>query len=445
VASLSKLATLYFEISDYTKAEELFLQALQIRQKTLGSEHPDTVLSINNLAFLYLETGQFDKSESLFQQALEIEEKIRGSDHPDTAWIRSNLGLLYLNLRDYAKAEPLLERALQSQKQGLGPQDPAIAMTLDYLGRLYIEKADYAKAEQLLQEALGIQQKVSDPRNTLAAVSLTNLAALYLSMGDYATAESLLEQSFEINRKLVGLEHPFTLRYLGDLALTKFELGKLAEAKELAGIKAAAELDFVSKILSFTSEQQRLAFLANFDPYQLFAILDASEADLAAAVLHYKGSVLDSVIEDRRVAEASQDGENRILLDHLKKDKQRLGTLPLQAPQKASAETFDQIRRLEEAIQQTESQLALHVASLGQTRQAFGLTIEQIKSAIPDTSVLVEYVRYGYYLGKGRSEPRHAASVFLSKGAPLWIPLGKAADIEGASATLSNLGSTSFR
>jgi hypothetical protein len=66
----------------------------------------------------------------------------------------------------------------------------------------------------------------------------------------------------------------------------------------------------------------------------------------------------------------------------------------------------------------------------GQTRQAFGLTIEQNKSAIPDKSVLVEYVRYGYYLGKGRSESRYAASGLLSKGAPLWIPLGKAADIE---------------
>jgi tetratricopeptide (TPR) repeat protein len=471
VTSLSKLATLYFEISDYAKAEELFLQALQIRQKTLGSEHPDTVLSIDSLAFLYLETGQFSKSESLFQQALKIEQKIRGPDHPDTAWILSNSGLLYLNLRDYAKALPLLERALQSQKQGLDSQNPAIAMTLDYLGRLYIEKADYAKAEPLLQEALGIQQKVLGPR-PVTAVSLTNLAALYLDMddyvkakpllqqaleiqkkilgpinplaavglynlaimnvrtGDYATAEPLLEQSFEMNRKLLGLEHPFTLRYLGDLALTKFELGKLVEAKELAKIKAPAELDFVSKILSFTSEQQRLAFLANFDPYQLFALLDSSEADLAAAVLHYKGAVLDSVIEDRRIAEASQDGEDRVLVDHLQKDKQQLGTLLLQNPQKASPETSEHIQRLEEAIQQTESQLALHVASLGQTRQAFALTVGQIKSAIPDKSVLVEYVRYGYYLGKGRSEPRYAASVFVSKGAPLWIPLGKAADIE---------------
>jgi len=77
-----------------------------------------------------------------------------------------------------------------------------------------------------------------------------------------------------------------------------------------------------------------LAFLANFDPYQLFALLDFSEADLAAAVLHYKGTVLDSVIEDRRRAEASQDGENRKLLEHLEKCNQELGVLLLQTHKK---------------------------------------------------------------------------------------------------------------
>jgi CHAT domain-containing protein len=85
---------------------------------------------------------------------------------------------------------------------------------------------------------------------------------------------------------------------------------------------------------------------------------------------------------------------------------------------------------LEETVQQAEGQLALKVASPDQSRQAFGLAIGQIESVIPDNTILVEYVRYGYYLGKGRSEPRYAASVLLSGGSPLWIPLGKAADIE---------------
>ena len=41
-----------------------------------------------------------------------------------------------------------------------------------------------------------------------------------------------------------------------------------------------------------------------------------------------------------------------------------------------------------------------------------------------------EYLRYGQYLGKGQSEERYGAIVLFSKSAPLWIPLGKANEIE---------------
>ena len=40
-------------MGEYAKAEPLFQEALQIRQKVLGPEHPDTAQSLNNLAGLY--------------------------------------------------------------------------------------------------------------------------------------------------------------------------------------------------------------------------------------------------------------------------------------------------------------------------------------------------------------------------------------------------------
>jgi hypothetical protein len=54
-----------------------------------------------------------------------------------------------------------------------------------------------------------------------------------------------------------------------------------------------------SKILSFGSEDQRLAYLHLLDPYTLFAALGESDSSLADAVLDYGAVVLDSVIEDR--------------------------------------------------------------------------------------------------------------------------------------------------
>ena len=95
--------------------------------------------------------------------------------------------------------------------------------------------------------------------------------------------------------------------YLDNLGYIKFQLGLVEEAKDLAHLKAKAELTLVSKVFSFTTEQQRLAYANEFDPYDIFVLLKGSDVELATAILRYKGAVLDSVVEDRLVAEASRD------------------------------------------------------------------------------------------------------------------------------------------
>ena len=70
-----------------------------------------------------------------------------------------------------------------------------------------------------------------------------------------------------------------------------------------------------------------MAYLDIFNPYSLFAILRGTETDLAAAVLRYKGVVLDSIVEDRLLAEASQGSEDQKLVEQLNLDKRQLGQL----------------------------------------------------------------------------------------------------------------------
>ena len=88
------------------------------------------------------------------------------------------------------------------------------------------------------------------------------------------------------------------------------------------------------------------------------------EADLAAAVLRYKGVVLDSIVEDRLLAEASDGSEDQKLVEQLNLDKRQLGQLLLQPAQKLSAETNQRIETLEGEVEKIESQLAQHVAGL---------------------------------------------------------------------------------
>jgi CHAT domain-containing protein len=140
--------------------------------------------------------------------------------------------------------------------------------------------------------------------------------------------------------------------------------------------------------------------------------------------------VLDSIIEDHLLAQSSQGSEDQMLVEQLNLDKSELGQLFLQPVQRLSAEANQRIEALEAEVEKIESQLARHVSGLGQTRQAVGMSFEQVQPSIPNDGALIEYLRYLNYLGKNQWEPRYGAIVLFSKGAPLWIPLGKANEIE---------------
>ena len=56
-------------MDEYAKAEPLYQEALQIRQKVLGSEHPDTATSLNNLGMLYQAYGRVRQSRAALSRS----------------------------------------------------------------------------------------------------------------------------------------------------------------------------------------------------------------------------------------------------------------------------------------------------------------------------------------------------------------------------------------
>ena len=430
VDDLYNLGVLYQQTGEYAKAESLFQDALRIRQRALGPEHPDTAQTLGSLAALYWEMGEYDKAKSLDQEVLRIRRKVLGPEHPDTAQSLNDLAGTYWAMGEYAKAEPLFQESLRIYEKVLGPEHLDTTYTLFNLGALYHVIGEYAKAEPLEQEALRIRQKVLGPEHPDTALSLFNLGSLYQSMGTYDKAEPLEQEALRIRRKILGPQHPYVAASLDNLAYCEFDLGRIDEATALARQESAAELTILSKIFSFTTEQQRLAYLDIFHPYSLFPFLRGTETDLAVAILRYKGVVLDSIVEDRLLAEASHGSEDQKLVEQLNANRRQLGQLLLQPAPKLSAGTNQRIEVLEGEVDKIESQLAQRVGGLGQTRHALGVSLEQVQSTIPDDGVLIEYLRYLDYLGQEKWEPRYGAMVLLAKGAPLWIPLGNANEIE---------------
>jgi len=428
---------LYDTMGDYAKAEPLLQQALKIMEKTPGPDHPNTANCLNDLALLYLDLRDYAKAEPLLQRALKIYEKARGLDHPDTANCLINLAGLYEDMRDNAKEEPLILRALEINGHVLGTNHPATATCLTYLARMKESKGEYAKAEPLFQQALNIRERALGADNPFTAMSVNNLAHLYWCQGDYTNAERLFRRALKIDETVLGLDNPETLARLDNLSCALLDLGRISEALELLVKEGRGRLKMLGNILSFASEQQRLDYQSRLQNicYSLIATV-GSAPPIAAALFCNKGVVLDSLLEDRLITLASQNPQDRAVIDQLRVAKQRLTQLLLERPKDLSGQSLQNRLamqgELSQDVEQMESALARHVTGLGHARRALITTVAEVQAAIPAQASLIEFLRYDHYQGSNTWEMRYGAIVLGASGEPQWVGLGSAEDIENS-------------
>ena len=82
--SMANLAMTYWNQERWKEAEELQVKALEIRQRVLGKEHPDTLISVHNLAFLFKRQGRDGEATALMEDCIRMRKRVLGPDHPDT-------------------------------------------------------------------------------------------------------------------------------------------------------------------------------------------------------------------------------------------------------------------------------------------------------------------------------------------------------------------------
>jgi len=232
VDSLTMLAWIYYAEGKYSQAKQFSEQALTIRKKVLGPEHPDTASSLSQLAVIYRKQGNYPLAEQFHQQSLEIFIQKKGLESADTAFGLQNLAGLYRTQRKFAQAESLAQKALAIREKILGFEHPDTAFSLTTLAQLYQTQGKYGQAEQLYQRALKIREKILGPEHPSVAFIFNNLARLYQTQGKYGQAEQLYQRALEIYEQTVG----------SDTADTAFTLDRLAKLYRTQGKNEQAEL-----------------------------------------------------------------------------------------------------------------------------------------------------------------------------------------------------------
>jgi tetratricopeptide (TPR) repeat protein len=177
----------------------------------LGNENTDVAENVNDLAMTLRrkETNEANAQvEAYYREALAIRQKLFGGDHPAIASNLTSLGVfLHANKRDYAAAEPLLRQAVDMNRRLLDEEHPELAISMNNLALLLRDEGKYEEAEPLFRQVVAIDRKIFGEEHPVVAVNLNNYANLLQRKGDYAGAESMYRQALALKRKAYPKGH----------------------------------------------------------------------------------------------------------------------------------------------------------------------------------------------------------------------------------------------
>ena len=119
----------------YGPAIRLHQQALAERERTLGSDHSETLRSCTGLANSFYAAGHFQMAMELFLETLERRSRTLGPEHPDTLRSRGSLGNCYHAIGDYQTAVRMHGQTLTIRERVLGPDHPSTQASRNNLAK----------------------------------------------------------------------------------------------------------------------------------------------------------------------------------------------------------------------------------------------------------------------------------------------------------------------
>ena len=227
---LHQIGYLNYYQGNYESALEWFQKALRIRERILGTGHPDTASTYHNIADVYWAQGNYNSALNWYQKALCIRERVLGTDHPDTTTAYNDIAVVYYELRDYDSALEWFQKALRIREHILGTEHPYTATTYHNIGQIYHEQGNYDSALKWCQKALRIRERVLGTEHPDTATTYNSIALIYDAQGDYDSALEWFQKALRIFERILGTEHPSTATIYHNIGTLYFEQGDFREA-----------------------------------------------------------------------------------------------------------------------------------------------------------------------------------------------------------------------
>jgi len=205
--------------------------ALELRQRDLGDEDPETLTSMNEMGRLLMARGRPDEAERCFRDALDGRRRILGEDHRDTLTSVNNMGFLLQTKGKLAEAEACLREAVEKMRRTLGDDHVDTLSSITNLGALLLEQGKPRDAEPYYREAMEGRRRILGDDHPLTLLSINNMSYLLQQLGDLDGAEAYRREALEGRRRVLGNDHPETLTSINNMGFLLQLRGMLDEAE----------------------------------------------------------------------------------------------------------------------------------------------------------------------------------------------------------------------
>lgn len=194
IQSLNYIGVAYRNLSNYTKAFEKYLEALNLAEKTGDAEQRGYALI--NLGNLYWYQTNYQGAIRYFIQGLDQSQEL--ANRRMMAYCYINLGRCYKELREYGQAELYLQQAIEIRKIE-NDEYGKISAEID-LADVYQMRGDL---DQAMNYYLDLVSRIEEETNPRALGSCYNaIARIWLLKGNTQEGERNARRALEISKKV---------------------------------------------------------------------------------------------------------------------------------------------------------------------------------------------------------------------------------------------------
>ncbi|KAH8807412.1 hypothetical protein F5884DRAFT_856993 [Xylogone sp. PMI_703] len=235
----------YSRLHQYELALKSFRDALSGRERLLGPDHEDTLLSFHWTSCTFYNLEQYDKALEYHTKALTGQEKVLGLDHKDTLRSYYRMGRTFYSLELYGKALEYHTKALIGEERVLGIDHKDTLLSYYWMGHTFYRLKQYDEALEYSQKDLSRQEKLLGLNHEDTLVSLYDMGCNFKQLGQYDKALECHMKALTGREKLLGSIHRQTLSSMYWVGIVFRQLRQYNNALEWTTKALAGQEEFL--------------------------------------------------------------------------------------------------------------------------------------------------------------------------------------------------------